>query len=250
MNPYLPLWEYIPDGEPYVIGGRIYLFGSHDESHGQDFCLGDYVAWSAPVASPTEWSCEGIIYRKHQDPLNTEGKHRLYAPDVAKGPDGRYYLYYALDTVGVISVAVCDEPAGHYEFYGHVHYPRSQKAAALAEDTGDEILLKNPMPYDPAVLVEDDRVFLYYGFCPRYYLVYASELVHELCYATGDQPWGPFAYGGTIISGGDIGYEGRKSDCPLNYTGNIHGGLAFIGKDWYIFYHRHTQGKPVLKESR
>ena len=29
-NPYLPLCEYIPDGEPHVFGGRLYIFGSHD----------------------------------------------------------------------------------------------------------------------------------------------------------------------------------------------------------------------------
>ena len=36
-NPILPLWEHIPDGEPYVFddpdkpgGKRVYLYGSHD----------------------------------------------------------------------------------------------------------------------------------------------------------------------------------------------------------------------------
>jgi hypothetical protein len=30
-NPFLPLHEYIPDGEPHVFGDRVYLFGSHDK---------------------------------------------------------------------------------------------------------------------------------------------------------------------------------------------------------------------------
>lgn len=42
----------------------------------------------------------------------------LYAPDVAKGPDGRYYLYYSLDFTNVISVAVGDSPAGPFEYKG------------------------------------------------------------------------------------------------------------------------------------
>lgn len=25
FNPYLPSWEYIPDGEPYVFEGRVYV---------------------------------------------------------------------------------------------------------------------------------------------------------------------------------------------------------------------------------
>ena len=48
FNPYLPSWEYIPDGEPHVFNGRIYVFGSHDYYNGYVFCLGDYVCWSRP----------------------------------------------------------------------------------------------------------------------------------------------------------------------------------------------------------
>ena len=40
-NPYLPLWEYIPDGEPRVFGDRVYIYGSHDRAGSDDFC--DYV---------------------------------------------------------------------------------------------------------------------------------------------------------------------------------------------------------------
>ena len=42
---------------------------------------------------------EGIIYNKTDDPLNHDGAMNLYAPDVTRGPDGRYYLYYVLDKV-------------------------------------------------------------------------------------------------------------------------------------------------------
>ena len=34
-NPYLPLYEYIPDGEPHVFGDRVYLYGSHDRAGGR-----------------------------------------------------------------------------------------------------------------------------------------------------------------------------------------------------------------------
>ena len=26
LNPYLPSWEYIPDGEPHVFGDRVYIW--------------------------------------------------------------------------------------------------------------------------------------------------------------------------------------------------------------------------------
>ena len=111
-NPYLPSWEYIPDGEPYVFDGRVYVYGSHDMFNGYVFCMGDYVCWSAPVDDLGNWRYEGVIYPKTSDPLNKDGSMCLYAPDVTVGPDGRYYLYYVLDKVSVVSVAVCDKPAG------------------------------------------------------------------------------------------------------------------------------------------
>ena len=68
FNPYLPSWEYIPDGEPYVFGDRVYVYGSHDFFNGHVFCLGDYVCWSAPIDDLADWRYEGVIYKKCQDP--------------------------------------------------------------------------------------------------------------------------------------------------------------------------------------
>ena len=158
VNPYLPPWEYIPDGEPYVFDGRVYIYGSHDLYNGHVFCLGDYVCWSAPVDELWNWRYEGVIYEKTQDPLNKDGKMCLYAPDVTVGPDGRYYLYYVLDHVSVVSVAVCDQPAGKYEFYGYVHY---EDGTRLGDREGDE------PQFDPGVLTEGDKTYLYTGFCGR-----------------------------------------------------------------------------------
>ena len=43
FNPFLPSWEYIPDGEPHVFGDRVYLYGSHDRFNANNFCQNDYV---------------------------------------------------------------------------------------------------------------------------------------------------------------------------------------------------------------
>ncbi len=157
FNPYLPSWEYIPDGEPYVFGDRVYIYGSHDMWNGDVFCLGDYVCWSAPTDDLGNWRYEGVIYPRLADPLN-DGMMVLYAPDVTIGPDGRYYLFYVLDKLPVVSVAVCDTPAGKYEFYGHVHY---EDGTRLGEKEGDE------PQFDPAVITEGDTTILYTGFCGR-----------------------------------------------------------------------------------
>lgn len=122
FNPYLPSYEYIPDGEPYVFDGRLYIYGSHDKFNGSEFCMNAYTCWSAPVDALSSWVKKGVIYDRMQDPLNKDGKQYLYAPDMQKGPDGRYYLYYALNRTPVISVAVSDTPAGKFEFYGHIKY--------------------------------------------------------------------------------------------------------------------------------
>lgn len=302
FNPYLPGYEYIPDGEPYVFGDRVYIYGSHDESKGITFCTGDYICWSAPIDDLGDWRYEGVIYEKTQDPLNFDGTHSMFAPDVSMGPDGRYYLYYGLDYLGRISVAVCNTPAGGYEYYGMVHYKN---------EDGSKKDLTEYIPYDPAVLLDDDgRIYLYYGFCPHfpipwvdqsqikggmvveleqdmitikkaprvvlpcftnsagtgfedhaffeapsirkikgiYYLVYSSQQVHELCYARSPYPDKDFVYGGVIISNGDIGYQGRRQEESLNYTGNNHGGLVEIMGQWYMFYHRHTQGTQFSRQ--
>lgn len=151
-NPYLPGWEYVPDGEPHVFGGRVYVFGSHDQADGTAFCQRDYVAWSAPVTDLTNWRCDGVIYRKEQDPHNEKVMKELWAPDVCQGADGRYYLYYCCAFVPEIGIAVCDEPAGQYQFYGYVQ-----------DEHGT--VWHNDLPFDPGILYEDaEHIWLYSGF--------------------------------------------------------------------------------------
>ena len=303
LNPYLPEREYVPDGEPHVFGGRVYVYGSHDRFGAPMFCMNDYVCWSAPVDDLSDWRYEGVIYRKGQDPRNRPGLRLLFAPDVARGADGRYYLFYAFDFMGTIGVAVCDEPAGSYEFYGHVSWPDGTPYGRRAGDG---------FGFDPAVLVDDDgRVYLYSGFytpVPRlvtggrpcgfeggymvelrsdmrtiegeqrllfpkegpgsfagheffeassirkydgtYYFVYSSRLNHELCYATSDRPDGGFAFGGTLVSVGDVGLPGHPDErSASNYTGNTHGGMLRLGDDFYIFYHRQTNRSSYARQA-
>jgi len=289
-NPFLPSWEYIPDGEPHVFEGRVYLYGSHDRFGGHAFCLNDYVGWSAPMDDLTDWRCEGTIYRKTDDPLNPDGRMCLYAPDVTRGPDGRYYLYYCLDKASVLSVASADGPDGPFQFYGYV---RDAAGGRLGERPGDE------GPFDPGVLTEGEVTYLTTGFCAagdrsrtgakltvlgpdmltiaadpvtilpsepysrgsgfegheffeapslrrrndRYYLIYSSIVMHELCYAVSDRPTGGFRYGGVVVSNADLHIDGYKpADRPMAYGGNNHGSIVEVAGRWYVFYHRQTDG--------
>jgi len=158
FNPYLPSWEYVPDGEPRVFGDRIYVYGSHDQFDGKDFCLGDYVGWSAPVDDPGAWRYEGVIYRASRDPQNKKGNMHMCAPDCVQGRDGRYYLYYQLHVLTCTSVAVADSPCGPFEYYGCVQHP---DGTPYGNKKGDVFA------FDPGVLVDDDgRVYCYVGFSP------------------------------------------------------------------------------------
>ena len=56
QNPYLPLWEHLPDGEPRVFEDpdnpgklRAYIIGSHD-THYSEYCGNDVRMWSAPYS--------------------------------------------------------------------------------------------------------------------------------------------------------------------------------------------------------
>ncbi len=156
VNPYLPSWEYIPDGEPYVFGDRLYIYGSHDYFNCSFFCPGDYVSWSAPVNDLASWRYEGVSYKRTNDPDNQENKGCLYAPDVTQGPDGNYYLFYVLDNQSVVAVAKSDKPQGPFHFYGHVHY---EDGTLLGKKEGNE------PQFDPGVITIGDTTYLYTGFC-------------------------------------------------------------------------------------
>lgn len=98
-NPYLPLWEHLPDGEPRVFEDpdnpgkfRAYIIGSHDLRY-TSYCGPDIRMWSAPVEDLSSWRDEGAIFT-----YNIEDQWDvMYAPDLVevKRKDGskEYYLY-------------------------------------------------------------------------------------------------------------------------------------------------------------
>ena len=262
-NPYLPNWEYIPDGEPRVFGDRIYVYGSHDRKDSIDFCDCKLKVWSAPVSDPTKWVCHGDIFRSrdgHDSPSDVDWTDELlFAPDVVER-GGKYYLYaYIVNAKGCVAVA--DRPEGPFRLLSRYKYDIPNHY-----DNGTFI--------DPGVLVDDDgRVYVYCGYqgsymcelkdnmyeavpgsykldiiptaephrffeacSPRkingtYYLIYSPQRGSCLDYATSDSPTGPFTYRGTIIDNG-IDFPG----------GNDHGSVCCVNGQWYIFYHRMTNG--------
>ncbi|MGN0435341.1 MAG: family 43 glycosylhydrolase [Wujia sp.] len=325
-NPFLPLYECIPDGEPHVFGDRVYLYGSHDKEGGETFCMLDYTVYSAPIDDLKDWRCEGVIYSAIQDPDYPNRKY-MYAPDVVRGNDGRYYLYYCMSGAfghggyfGPISVAVCDSPAGKYEYLGYVKNPdgtpmqdfvcfdpgvindngiiriyygtryeyqeeenfendeehiqeemkmfnKSREEILYTEGTvmgpcmvvvGDDMLTvkekpKHIIPYAVKGTSFEEHPFFEASSMRKiddtYYFVYSSRQNHELCYATSRYPDRDFVFGGTIVSNGDIGMNGRADKDRLNMTGTTHGSIEKINGEWYVFYHRLTHKSDYSRQA-
>ena len=154
FNPFLPLNVCTPDGEPHVFGDRVYLFGSHEEEGGKEFCNLGYEFYSAPLSDLSDWTSKGVNYEARQDPSYGPNCRYMYAPDVVRGNDGRYYLYYAMSGgsfTSPIHVAVCDTPDGKYEYYGEVH-------------NADGSTYTRKITFDPAVMNDGGVIRLYYGW--------------------------------------------------------------------------------------
>ena len=169
-NPYLPLWEHLPDGEPRVFEDpdnpgkyRIYIIGSHDVQT-MRYCGVDTRVWSAPVEDLSQWRDEGAVFT-----FEDEGNWDImYAPDLVelKRKDGtkEYYLYpHSRGRGRIAMVAKSDRPDGPFE------------PINVAED-GKDLEPGSILGFDPAVYVEyitDEkdpdfeigfRVYGYWGF--------------------------------------------------------------------------------------
>ena len=166
-NPYLPLWEHIPDGEPYVFEDpdnpgkyRVYIYGSHD-IYRTKYCGPDQVVWSAPVEDLNNWRYDGVIFESKTDAkgnlLNQGGEADvLFAPDIAvvTESDGSktYYLYPNTQNGGrQTMVAKSKRPDGPFQVC-------NWKPGKPNETDGI-------LHFDPAAFVDDDgRAYAYWGF--------------------------------------------------------------------------------------
>lgn len=148
-NPYMPLWEHVPDGEPRVFTyngeTRVYVYGSHDVLR-TEYCGADQVVWSAPADDLTDWKCHGVCF-------STPDGEPLYAPDVVQKGD-TFYMYAAPNRGSKVVVAESKNPAGPFV------NPRETEIG-----------------FDPGVLVDDDgRVYVYWGFLSTYCAELESDM--------------------------------------------------------------------------
>lgn len=171
QNPYLPLWEHVPDGEPRVFEDpdnpgklRAYIIGSHDVNYSA-YCGPDIRMWSAPVEDLSQWRDEGPIFTHFVD-----GQwDTMYAPDLVEVKDREtgkktYYLYpHSRGWRRVAMVCKGDRPDGPFT------------PINLTPD-GRQCLPGSLIDFDPSVFIEyvtdkkdpdydkGFRAYVFYGF--------------------------------------------------------------------------------------
>ena len=171
QNPYLPLWEHLPDGEPRVFEDpdqpgkfRAYIIGSHDV-HYDKYCGNDVRMWSAPVEDLSQWRDEGPIFTWF---VNGQWD-TMYAPDLVETVDREtgkktYWLYpHSRGWQRVAMVCKGDRPNGPFT------------PVNLTAD-GTRCLPGSLIDFDPSVFIENItdkkdkdyqkgyRAYVFYGF--------------------------------------------------------------------------------------
>ena len=170
-NPYLPLWEHIPDGEPYVFDDpdnpgkqRVYIYGSHDNLKTM-YCGRDQVVWSAPVENLSQWRYDGVILvvdkNAKGEPFDSaKTADVLFAPDVTFTTDStgkKTYWLFPNDQTGFRNslIAKSDRPNGPFEVCNW--------------NAEDPTKVDGIYGFDPAVFVDDDgKIYGYWGFGHSY----------------------------------------------------------------------------------
>jgi len=166
-------------------------------------------------------------------------------PAVFKDDDGSYYMYFG----GIWGGQLQRWRTGSFKAVGDgplFHLPGDNETALCAkvarltndlleftEDAKDVVILDENGK--PLLAGDDDRRFFeaswMHKYNGKYYFSYSTGDTHYICYAIGDNPYGPFTYAGRILN-------------PVVGWTSHHSIVDFNGK-WYFFYHDSSLSKGV-----
>jgi len=165
-------------------------------------------------------------------------------PAVFEDGDGSYYMYFGGLWGGQLqrwrtekfNSKVPDSPTAHCPEDGEpallpfiarmtddmLEFAEEPKAVKILDENG-KLLLAD----------DNDRRFFeaswLHKYNGKYYFSYSTGDTHFICYAIGDNPYGPFTYTGQILNP-VVGWTSHHSICE------------FKGK-WYLFYHDSSLSK-------
>lgn len=161
-------------------------------------------------------------------------------PAVYGDDDGEFYMYFGGIWGGQLQKyrnnqynEKNEEPADNEPALGPIVAKLSADMKEFAETPREiRILDENGKPL---LAGDHERRFFeaawVYKYNGTYYFTYSTGNTHLLCYATGNNPYGPFTYRGTILTP-VVGWTTHHSVCE------------YEGK-WYLFYHDSTLSKGV-----
>lgn len=161
-------------------------------------------------------------------------------PAVLEDEDGNYYMYYGGIWGGQLQkyrnnqyAASNEEPTANEPALGPIVARLTDDMTQFAE-TPREIKLLDENG-NPLLAGDNDRRFFeaawMHKYNEKYYFSYSTGDTHFICYAIGDNPYGPFTYQGRILNP-VVGWTSHHSICE------------FEGK-WYLFYHDSSLSKGV-----
>ena len=166
-------------------------------------------------------------------------------PAVLKDDDDTYYMYFG----GIWGGQLQRWRTGTFKAEGEgplFHLPKDDELALCAKvvKLTDDLLEFAEQPKDLVIVDENgkqllagdnDRRFFeaswMHKYNGKYYFSYSTGDTHFLCYAIGNNPYGPFTYAGRILE-------------PVVGWTSHHSIVEFNGK-WYLFYHDSSLSKGV-----
>jgi Glycosyl hydrolases family 43 len=161
-------------------------------------------------------------------------------PAVFEDEDGKHYIYFGGIWGGQLQSYRNNQYHADYKEPFADEPALGPRIAMLTDDmkefaeTVKEIIITDENG-KPLLSGDNERRFFeaswMHKYNGKYYFSYSTGDTHFICYAIGDNPYGPFVYQGKILEP-VVGWTSHHSICEFN-------------SKWYLFYHDSSLSKGV-----
>tara|TARA_R110002051_G_scaffold87713_4_gene154485 strand:+ start:27265 stop:28284 length:1020 start_codon:yes stop_codon:yes gene_type:complete len=161
-------------------------------------------------------------------------------PAIFEDEDGNYYCYFG----GIWGGQLQKYRNNKYSQVNELPKPNETALGPIVAKMTDDMLQFSEEPKEILLLDENGKPLLegdnnrrffeaswVHKYKGKYYFSYSTGDTHFICYAIGDNPYGPFTYTGRILNP-VIGWTSHHSICEVD------------GK-WYLFYHDASLSKGI-----
>lgn len=173
------------------------------------------------------------------EPLPIKGSYSI-DPAVFEDEDGSYYCYFG----GIWGGQLQKYRNNIYDENNELPNPNEPALLPLVAKMTDDLLEFSEEVKEIQILDEFGELLLegdnerrffeaawLHKYKDKYYFSYSTGDTHFICYAMGDNPYGPFTYTGRILNP-VIGWTSHHSICKVE-------------DKWYLFYHDSSLSKGV-----